>query len=146
MIGNNGMKEPNGQWRILENAGFITPRPAPGVDEEGNTSGDGALGREEFVVSNVARTSVMNPVMPPSTKARPKMPCEAMPLASDPTSSGSEGETTLQRIPERPIEPKPKPPMAPCQAKAASKENGNGKKAEDDQNQCSSQSIKERGV
>ena len=84
-------------------------------------------------MSNVERTSAMNPVMPPSTKARPKMPYEAMPLASDPTSSGSEGKTTLRRIHERPIEPNPKPPTAPWQAKAASKENGNEKKEEDDQ-------------
>ena len=65
-------REPNGQWQILESAGFITPRPAPGVDEEGNTSDDGSLGREEFVLGNVSRASAMNPVTPPSTKARPK--------------------------------------------------------------------------
>ena len=27
-------KDPNGQWQVLENAGMITLRPAPGVDEE----------------------------------------------------------------------------------------------------------------
>ena len=29
-------RESNGQWRVLENAGWITQRPAPGVTEEGS--------------------------------------------------------------------------------------------------------------
>ena len=65
-------KDPNGQWRVLENAGMITQRPAPGVAEDGNTSDDGGLGRGGFFVNRVTRSSVANPVMPPSTGARPK--------------------------------------------------------------------------
>ena len=120
-------------------------RPAPGVADEG--SGDGALGIEDFLVGNVARMSATtNPVMPPSTKARQKMPYEAMPLASDPTSSGSIGETKLQSIPEKPVEAEPKPPVAPWLTKTASQENGKEKKAEDDQKQCSSQTMKETNL
>ena len=105
---------------------IITLRPAPGVDEEG--SDDGALGIEEFLVGNVARASTTSPVMPPSTKARPKMPYDAMPLASDPTSRGSGGATTLRRIPEKPTEPKPRPPKAQWMAKAENQEMKTGRK------------------
>ena len=83
---------------------------------------DGAVGIEYFLVGNVARIRTTNPVMSPSTKARPKVPYDAMPLASDPTSRGSDGRAKLRRISERPIKPKPKPPMSPWLAKAASKE------------------------
>ena len=41
-------KESNGQRQVLENAGMITLRPAPGAAEEGSASGDGGLGREGF--------------------------------------------------------------------------------------------------
>ena len=136
-------REPNDQWQILENAGFITPRPAPGVADEGNTSDDGALGREEFIVGSVSRTSATSPVIPPSTKARPRMPYEATPLVSDPTSSGPSGEAMLQKIPEKPVDAKPKPPVAPWIAKVESREYENGKKAEGDRNPCSSQAMKE---
>ena len=61
-------------------------------------------------------------------------------------SRGSDGGATLRRIPERSIEPKPKPPTAPWLAKATSKENENGEKAEDDPNQCSSQTMKESSL
>ena len=56
--------------------------------------------------------------------------CEVARQAEDPM-----GETTLRRIPERPIEPRPFPPMAPRIAKTASKESEGGKKAENGQNQ-----------
>ena len=148
MIGNNGTREPNGQWQDLENAGFIkeygSQGPAPGVADEG--SGDGALGIEDSLVGNVARMSATSPVMPPSTKARPKMPYDAMPLASDPTSSGSIGGAKLRMIPEKPVEAKPKPPVAPWLTKKASQENENEEKAEDDQNQCYSQAMKETSL
>ena len=48
-------RDPNGKWRILGNAGFITLRPHPGVDEEGNASDDGALVRDEFAGCDVAK-------------------------------------------------------------------------------------------
>ena len=149
MIGKNGIREreKNDQWQDLENAGFIkeygSQGPAPGVADEGS---DGALGVEEFLGGTVARMSATSPVMPSSTKARPKMPYDAMPLASDPTSGGSSVKTKLPRNPEKPVEAKPKPPVAPWIAKEASKENGNGEKAEDDQNQRSSQTMKERSI
>ena len=65
-------KEPNDQWQVLENAGMITLRLAPGVAEGGNTSDDGGLGREGFFAGSAARESMANPVFPPLANARPK--------------------------------------------------------------------------
>ena len=60
------------------------------------------------------------PVLPPMTKSA--APYDAMPQERDPTSRGSDGETKLEQIPERPVEPKPGPPEAPRVAKTASQE------------------------
>ena len=64
------------------------------------------------------------------------MPFGAMPLGSDPTSSGDGKKSKKQKIPEKPTEAKPKPPVAPWMARGASK-------AEEDRNQSPSQTTKE---
>ena len=106
-------KDPIDQWQVLDKAGIITQRPAPGAADEGNTSDDGGLGREGFFMSRAVRSSVVSPVLPPSTGPRPKMPIDATPLGSDPTSRGSSENTKIQKIPERPAQAKPGPTEAP---------------------------------
>ena len=94
-----GEKDPNGQWQVLEKAGMISQRPAPGVAGEGNTIDDGGLGREGFFASRAIRGSVANPVMPPSTGTRPKMPIGDMPFKRDPTSRGAVKTRRCKRYP-----------------------------------------------
>ena len=106
-------KDPKDQWQVLDKAGMITQRPAPGAADEGTNSDGGGLGREGYFMSRTARGSVVSPVLPPSTGPRPKMPIDAMPLGGDPTSSGSSGNKKTQKIPERPAQAKPGPPEAP---------------------------------
>ena len=81
-------KDPNGQWQVLEIAGMITQRPAPGVDEQGNASDDGCLGREGFFMIRAIMGGVVSPVTPPSAGKIPKLPIDSTPLGSDPASRG----------------------------------------------------------
>ena len=109
-------------------------------------SDDEALGIDDFLGSSAKRIGLRIPVLPPSTKARSKAPYDVMPQESDPTGRGSEWRAKLQQIPERPVNPKPSPPMAPWLAKAESKEIEDGEKAESDQNQCSMQTMPGKNV
>ena len=64
--------------------------------------------------------------MPPSTNARPKLPIDATPFGSDPTSREDDENSRKQKIPEKPAVEKPGPPVAPWVAKEtfSAKEDG----------------------
>ena len=73
------------------------------------------------------------------------MPFDATPLRSDPASSGSSVTSKKQKIPEKPVEAKPAPPVAPWMTQGASMDEEKRSKNEEDRKQSSSQTMKETG-